>query len=210
MKEKLEEGYGFLFEQELLDEILQEGFIKSVIADDQLINIGDYVKHMPLLLSGSIKIMREDDDGDELLLYYLERGDTCAMTMTCCMGESKSEIRAIAEQDTELIMIPVQFMSEWISKYQSWKSFVFESYNSRLSEMLSAIDSLAFDNMSERVLKFLNDKVKITGDTTLDLTHQEIAHDLHTSRVVISRILKVMEKQGEIKLFRNRIQLLSF
>ena len=164
---------------------------------------------MPLLVEGAIKVLREDHDGDELLLYFLERGETCAMTLSCCMGQTKSEIRAIAEMDTKLIMIPIRKMEEWTGKYRSWRNFVFESYHNRLMEMLEAIDSIAFMKMDERLLKYLYEKVKVNNEDTVKTTHQEIAYELHTSRVVISRLLKNLEKLGKIKLHRNNIEVLS-
>ncbi|WP_224491037.1 Crp/Fnr family transcriptional regulator [Robertkochia flava] len=209
MLNELKQYYGHLFEEELINEINKVGTYKEVPAGSKLIEIGDYVKSMPLLVSGAIKIMREDADGDELLLYFLERGDTCAMTMTCCMGSHKSEIRAIAEKDTRLIMIPVQKMEEWMAKYQSWRSFVLESYQSRLNEMLETIDTIAFLKMDERLMKYLRDRAKIVQDDCLETTHQEIAYDLHTSRVVISRLLKALEKEGKIKLHRNQIKVVD-
>ena len=128
MKKRLEESYGNLFETELLSEIETVSVIKNVSQDEIIMNIGSVVRSMPLLLSGVIKILREDEDGDELLLYFLERGDTCAMTMNCCMGNAQSEIRAVAETDAELLLIPVYKMDEWSGKYKSWRSFVFSSY----------------------------------------------------------------------------------
>ena len=113
----LKENFSNIFEDALIDEINQVGTFKDVKEGDKLIEIGDYLRSMPLLLSGAIKVLREDQDGNELLLYFLERGTTCAMTLTCCMGNSKSEIRAIAELDTTLIMIPIQKMEEWTGKY---------------------------------------------------------------------------------------------
>ena len=209
MLNELQQYYGHLFEEELINEINKVGTYKEVPAGSKLIEIGDYVKSMPLLVSGAIKIMREDSDGDELLLYFLERGDTCAMTMTCCMGNHKSEIRAVAEKDTRLIMIPVQKMEEWMAKYQTWRSFVLESYQSRLNEMLETIDTIAFLKMDERLMKYLRDKAKIVQDDCLETTHQEIAYDLHTSRVVVSRLLKALEKEGKIKLHRNQIRVVD-
>ncbi|NOQ70549.1 MAG: cyclic nucleotide-binding domain-containing protein [Crocinitomix sp.] len=210
MKALLQDNYEHLFEKELLEEISKVGFIKDVIEGDVIINIGDSIRYMPLLLEGAIKVSRLDDDGDELLLYYLERGDVCAMTLTCCMGNSVSEIRAMAEMDTKIIMIPVQKMSDWLRDYHSWRTFVFESYNARFKEMLEAIDNLAFLNMHDRVLKYLKHKVIVTKDTMLSITHQTIAYDLHTSRVVISRILKSLEREGKVQLHRNKIEFLDF
>lgn len=210
MEELLEKSYGYIFEKELLNEILAVATLQYFKADDYLIEIDDYIKSMPLLLEGAIKILREDDKGDELLLYFLERGDTCAMTLTCCMGKSKSKIRAIAETDGVLLMIPIEKMEEWLTKYKSWRNFVFDSYNIRLKEMLEAIDNLAFMNLDERLFKYLTDKAKVLGTLEIQNTHQQIAYELHTSRVVVSRILKRLEIEGKIKLHRNKIEILDF
>jgi CRP/FNR family transcriptional regulator len=210
MNQKLFETYNYIFEEALLDEISNVALYKEFKTDDYLIEIGDYIKSMPLLLNGAIKILREDEDGDELLLYFLERGDTCAMTLTCCLGQSKSKISAVAETDGSLLMIPVEKMEEWLTKYKKWRNFVFDSYNIRLNEMLEAIDTLAFMNLDERLYKYLTDKVKVLGDTEIKNTHQQIATDMHTSRVVISRLLKSLELQGKIKLQRNKIEVLQF
>jgi len=171
--------------------------------------IGQYVKSMPLLISGAIKILRDDTDGDELLLYFIEKGDTCAMTLSCCLGETKSQIRAIAETETKLIMVPIEKMETWTTKYKSWRNYVFESYHTRLMEMLETIDSIAFLKMDERLLKYLKDKSKVNNSTTIHSTHQEIAYELHTSRVVISRLLKNLENLGKIELHRNSIYIKS-
>lgn len=209
MVQEVFDAYSFVFEEELLEEISNEGVIKEFKENEKIIEIGDRVSSMPLLLSGAIKILREDQDGDELLLYFLERGDTCAMTLSCCLGHTKSEIRAVAEMQTKLIMIPIEKMEEWISKYKSWRDFVFESYHSRLSEMLDTIDTIAFLNMDERLLKYLRDKAKINQNELVQITHQQIAYDLHTSRVVISRLLKKLELKGTIALNRNSIQVID-
>lgn len=210
MKEQLIENYGYIFEPELIEEILTQGKLKEVKEGETLIGIGESIKHIPLLLSGAIKISRLDDEGDELLLYFIEKGDVCAMTLTCCIGQSKSEIKAVAEADTEVVLIPVENMNLWLQKYNSWRTFVFESYNNRFTEMLHSIDSLAFMNMHERVMRYLRDKVIVSKDSILNTTHQDIAYDMHTSRVVISRILKSLERDGKIKLHRNRIEVLEF
>ncbi|WP_026451587.1 Crp/Fnr family transcriptional regulator [Aequorivita capsosiphonis] len=209
MLNNLKDNFSHLFEDALLEEINNVGTLKEVKEGDKLIEIGDYVRSMPLLISGAIKILREDDNGDELLLYFLERGDTCAMTLTCCLGQKKSEIRAMAELDTILIMVPIQKMEEWMGKYKSWRNFVLQSYHERLTEMLETIDSIAFLNMDERLVKYLQNKQKITKDTIINSTHQEIAYELNTSRVVISRLLKKLENLGEIELFRNSIKIIS-
>lgn len=205
----LRTNFSHLFEDSLIEEINKVGSLRHVSEGEKLIEIGDYMRSMPLLVSGAIKILREDGEGDELLLYFLEAGDTCAMTLTCCLGQKKSEIRAIAELDTTLIMIPVQKMEEWMGKFRSWRNFVLSSYHTRLMEMLDTIDSIAFLNMDERLVKYLRDKQKIGGEPIINSTHQEIAYELHTSRVVVSRLLKKLETMGKIELNRNSIRIIS-
>ena len=210
MINELKENYGYLFEESLLMEINSVGTFKEIPEGFQLIDIGNYIKSMPLLVSGAVKILREDDKGDELLLYFIERGDTCAMTLSCFMGQKKSEIRAVAETPTKLIMIPVEKMSEWMSKYKSWQNFILQSYHDRMTELLEAIDTIAFLKMDERLFKYLKDKAMVNHSDLIQVTHQEIAFDLHTSRVVISRLLKTIENEGKIKLHRNSIKILDF
>lgn len=209
MKELLQQTYGAFFESNLIDEISKVATLREFNENDVLIDFGDYIKKMPLLISGAIKILREDFDEGELLLYFIEKGDTCAMTMACCIGDAKSEIRAVAETKGQVVMIPVNYMEDWLGKYKSWRNFVFNSYNNRLKEMLSAIDNLAFMNMEERLMKYLIDKTKINSSSDIKNTHQEIAYDLHTSRVVVSRLLKALENKGKIKLHRASIEMLS-
>lgn len=204
----IREAYKNIFEEKLLDEIEEVSTIVDFKQDDQLIQIGEYIRRIPLLLSGAIKILREDRDEGELLLYFLERGDTCAMTLACCLGDTRSEIRAVAENSGSVAMIPVAKMEEWLGKYKSWRNFVFSSYNKRLSEMLTAIDNLAFMNMDQRLMIYLNEKSKINNTKSIERTHQEIAYDLNTSRVVVSRLLKAFENQGKIRLNRNSIDIL--
>jgi len=209
MLEELQQHYGYLFEDELIQEINSVGTYKDIPEGFKLIEIGDYIKAMPLLVSGAIKILREDEDGDELILYFIEQGDTCAMTLSCCLGSSKSEIRAIAETDTKLIMVPVAKMEEWLGKYKSWQQFVLQSYHNRMSELLEAIDTIAFLKMDERLFKYLKDKAMVNHNDLIHVTHQQIARDLHTSRVVISRLLKTLEIDGKIELHRNNIKVID-
>ncbi|MEL4456978.1 Crp/Fnr family transcriptional regulator [Lutimonas vermicola] len=210
IREKLEEYYSVVFEKELLDEIAEVGTYKKVRENELLLDIGDTFHHIPLILTGAIKISRETKKGDEIVLYFLERGDTCTITFGSGIQSNKSKVRGIAEKDSELIFIPVEKLEEWMIKYASWRSFVIDSYDLRLNEMLEAIDTLAFLKMDERLYKYLVDKVQIMRSTELHTTHQEIAIDLNTSRVVISRLLKQLENEGRIKLFRNKIEILDF
>lgn len=208
MIHELKQYYGSLFEPALLEEINGVATFMEVEEGKDLMRPGQYIKSMPLLLSGSIKILRPDNDGEELLLYHLERGDTCAMTMTCCMGNTKSEIHAVTETPAKLLMIPVGKMEAWSSKYKTWRNFVFASYHARMMELLESVDNIAFNKMDERLENYLNDKVKILNSKHIYSTHKEVAADLHTSRVVISRLLKKMENDQKIKLHRSFIEVL--
>lgn len=209
MNTDLKVSFGYLFEENLLKEIEKIGVHKTFQQDQTIIEIGEYIKFMPLLLSGAIKILREDDAGEELVLYYLERGDTCAMTLSCCMGQVKSKIRAVAETDLEVLLLPKEKMAEWLGTYKSWQSFILQSYHNRMDELLEAVDTIAFLRMDERLFKYLKDKAMVTHNDVITTTHKEISEDLHTSRVVVSRLLKKLENEGKIDLFRNSIKVLE-
>lgn len=209
MRETLKQQYGYLFEDALLVQVEAVGIYKRIPQGQTIMDIGEPITHMPLLLNGAIKILREDADGDELLLYFLEKGDTCAMTFSCCMGKNKSEIRAVTENETELLMIPVKQMEVWMGKYKSWQQFILDSYHTRMMELLETVDTLAFMRLDERLLKHLQDKAKVSHDENIHTTHQDIALDLHTSRVVISRLLKKLEKEGKLEMHRNHIKVLE-
>ncbi len=209
MEELIRDTFRGTFEKELIEEIITLGKLVSFQEGEVLIEIGTYLKTMPLLINGAIKIMREDFDAGELVLYFLEKGETCSMSLSCCMGDKQSEIRAVAETKGTLVLIPIAKMEEWLGKYKSWRSFVFESYNHRFNEMLTAIDSIAFMHMDERLYNYLQEKSKINASNIVSNTHQEIADELNSSRVVISRLLKAFEREGKIKLNRNNIELLN-
>lgn len=210
VKEKLKDYFSVVFEKELIDEIIEVGTYKKVKENDLLLDLGDKFDKIPLILSGAIKISREDKNGDEIVLYFLERGDTCTITFGSGLNSVKSKVRGVAEKDSEVVLIPVEKLEEWMVKYKSWRNFVIDSYNIRLSEMLEAIDTLAFMKMDKRIYKYLTDKVKIMRSSTLNTTHQHIAQDLNTSRVVISRLLKQLENEKKIKLHRNKIEVLVY
>jgi len=209
MKEELLGTFGAHFEQPLIDEILEVGRLVEVPAGETIMDIGQYIKNIPLLLSGAIKVLREDEDGDELLLYYLEQGETCSVTMACCVGHTKSEIRAITETDAKIVMVPAQKMEEWMAKYKGWRNYIFESYHNRLNELMQTVDSIAFKNLDQRLVDYLQKKVEVTNDNRIRNTHQEIAYDLHTSRVVVSRLLKKLEKMKKLVLHRSYIQIVD-
>lgn len=209
MREQLLETFNTYFEKPLIEEIIGVGKWVEIPAGEIIMDIGNYIRSIPLLISGAIKVLREDDEGDELLLYYLEQGETCSVTMACCMGHTKSQIRAIAETDAVMVMVPVQKMEEWMGKYRGWRNYVFESYHNRLNELLHTVDNIAFKNLDERLVEYLKRKIEVTNDKKIRNTHQEIAYDLHTSRVVVSRLLKKLEKMKKVALHRSYIQVLD-
>jgi len=205
VKKKLIENYSKIFEKELIDEIIEIGSFQSLKAGEQLIDIGDEMTHIPLIVDGVIKIIREDENGEEIALYFLEKGDTCAISFVNCINRTKSMFRGVVTRDTEGIFIPVNKVDVWLQKYESWRRFIIDSYHFRLIEMVESIDRLAFLNVEKRLYKYLIDKSNIMKDKTLIITHQEIAEDNHTSRVVVSRLLKRLENDGQITIRRNRI-----
>jgi len=205
IREKLNDYFTHIFEKELIDEIVEIGMHRIIYEGEMLIDIGDKMTHVPLILDGAIKIIREDQNGEEIALYFLEKGDTCAISFVNCINRSSSMFRGVAEKETEGIFIPVEKIDEWLIKYKSWRHFIIDSYHIRLIEMVEAIDSLAFMQLDERLLKYLINKVKVMQTNILIITHQEIANDIHTSRVVVSRLLKKLESEDKIKIRRNRI-----
>lgn len=208
--DQLVERFQNLFEDDLIKEICNAGKLKKVEADTELISIGQAITHIPLIITGSLKVMTENKEGEELLLYYLELGDTCAMTLNCCSKSLKSSISATTEELSEILFLPAEMMEKWMIKYHSWRNFVLESYNTRLNEMLEAIDNLAFHNMEERLIKYLRDRAMVMHKGELKITHHHIANDLHSSRVVISRLMKKLELDGLIKQHRNLVEVLEF
>lgn len=199
------------FDEELLFNIEHYGIYTRFDKEDLILDIGQTISAVPIVLNGEVKVISEHEDGHEMLLYTLERGDTCAMALTCCVGKTKSRIKAIAgTDDTEIIMIPFEHMVQWYNENQSWRLFILQSYQVRFNEMIETIDTLAFLKMDKRLYKYLTDKVKLTSNASLELTHKEISEDMNTSRVVISRLLKQMENEGKIILGRNSIKVLEY
>lgn len=194
--------------KELLENIEKYGILKEVKAGDVVMEYGQFIKSVPLILNGCIKVMRRDDEGKELFLYYLYPGETCAMSLTCCMANQKSEIRAVAEEDSEFIAIPIQYLDLWMHEYNDWKNLVMQTYSNRFRDLLNTIDNIAFRNMDERVEEYLFSKTQALQTSTINITHQEIATELGTSREVISRLLKQLEKKGKIALGRNKIEVM--
>jgi CRP/FNR family transcriptional regulator len=170
---------------------------------------GGFIKLVPLVVSGVIKVVREDENGNEIFLYFIQGGESCTMSFSCCIRNKRSEIRADVEDDTVIIGIPIQHIDDWMSKYQSWKNFIMSSYDARINELIYAIDSIAFTKMDERLLRYLEDKSYALNTKIIQTTHQNIAYDLNASREAVSRLLKKLEQDGTVKLGRNKIELLK-
>lgn len=198
-----------LFEQKLVDEIESSGEFKTFQAGEVLMRKGQYMRSTMLVLSGLIKVFREDEEGNEFLMYYLKPGEACALSMVCAAKHEASPISAVTVSETEIVMVPVETMSEWISKYKSWYQFVIETYRSRFDEMLLTLDNVAFRSMDERLEFYLKRAQEATASSTIEISHQEIANELNSSREVISRLLKKMEQHGKVHLHRNAIQIIK-
>ncbi len=194
-------------EKKLQEDIASVGTFMEFKEGDVIMDYGSYIKLVPLLIRGTIKVVREDDEGNELFLYFIRSGQTCSMSFTCCMMNKKSAIKTIAEDDVSLIGIPIRYIDEWMNKYQSWKNFIMTSYDNRMYDLVKTIDSIAFKKMDERLIQYLTEKAKANFSKTLNVTHQEIAYDLNASREAVSRLLKQLEKDGRLRLGRNKIEL---
>ena len=205
----LHQNFPQIAERELQKEIAEVGRIMHFRAGEIIMDYDSYVKLVPLIIKGSIRVTKEDDlDGREILLYFLSAGDTCSMSFSCCMMNKRSVIRTEAVEDTSLIGIPIKYVDQWMSKYQSWKNFVMLSYDNRLIELVKVIDRIAFNNMDDRLREYLQARAESTSSQLIQATHQEIANDLNASREAISRLLKKLENIGVVKLGRNQVELL--
>ena len=203
----LQEKFTGIFEFELLQELSQVGNYTTIEEGHILMQVGGYIRSVPIILQGSIKILRPDSEGREALLYYLGGMDSCAMSLTCCLGQKRSEILAVAEEKTTLISVPVEKVEEWMTRYNSWKYFVFMTYQKRFEDLLNTIDQIAFHKLDDRLLMLLKKKAKACDCKVLVTTHEELASELATSREVVSRLLKQLEKISKVRLSRNKVEL---
>lgn len=192
----------------LVEEINKSARLKSFEKDEAIMNPGDEILFIPIVLKGSIRVLRSDEDGNEVFLYHLYPGQTCAMSLTCCQAGKKSMIKAVAENHTELLQIPVQLTSDWY-KYAEWKVYISSNYNNRFAELMEVIDLISFNHMDKQLLHYIEERCKALNTKILDITHQQIADELHTHREAISRLLRTMEQKKLVKLGRNSVELLS-
>jgi len=198
-----------IFEPQLITEIQQFGIYQTFKEGDLIMDYGKYVRMMPIVLQGTVKVSRLDEKDNEILLYYLSSNESCSMAYSCCLEAKKSEVRAIAEDNVELIAIPHLKLDDWLCTYPSWKNYIMRSFNERFIELLKSIESIAFHKLDERLIAYLKEKQRMSGSSVIKASHNLIADELATSRVVISRLLKQLENDQKIILYRNEIKLLA-
>ncbi|MEZ4938670.1 MAG: Crp/Fnr family transcriptional regulator [Crocinitomicaceae bacterium] len=194
-----------LTEPDLIKEIQEVGVMVDYQEGENIITSGKYIKTIPLLVKGAIRVLRNDGDGHEVFLYFVNKGQTCAVSLACCVNHKKSNIRAVAETDCEFVSIPIDYLEKWNKKYQSWRNFMLMTYQSRFDEVMLALDSIAFLKLDERLLQYIEEKARVHGKNYINITHQKIAEELNTSREVVSRLLKKAEEEGDVELSRNKI-----
>lgn len=193
---------------ELRAKIAQMGIIKHIKQDDIILREDTYINSIPILLFGALKVTRKDADGKEFLIYYIKPGESCVMSLLGSMYAEKSHIQAIAEEDSELLIIPIASSTEWIREFPEWTAYFFRIFQKRFEELLQVVDSVAFQKMDMRIINFLQKKSEINNNKSIQITHQQIADELGTVREVVSRILKQLERENQIKLARNNITLM--
>jgi CRP/FNR family transcriptional regulator, anaerobic regulatory protein len=198
-----------IFEKELIKELFQYGELRTFSAGDVIMDYGQYVRMMPIILKGTVKVFRRDENSKEILLYYLSDNESCSMAYGCCISAKKSEVKAVAEDDGELLAIPFVKLADWLCQYTGWRNYIFNSFNDRFVELLNSIDVMAFGNMDRRLTLYLKEKNERSGSTIIKVSHNQIAEELATTRVVISRILKQFENDKKVILYRNEIKLLK-
>jgi CRP/FNR family transcriptional regulator len=202
--ELIKKTFPFL-EKELISGISEASTLLKLQPEQSILGEGDYIKSFPMVLEGCLRVVRLAEDGNELLLYYLIQGEICSMALTCCMGLQKSNIKMVAEEDSIVLTIPVDKPEKWMSEYKSWKEFMMYSYRKRFDELLDTIDSIAFMHLDERLIRFFEDRYRSTGKTVFKGTHQDIALQLNTSREVLTRLLRNLEKKGLVVTERNSV-----
>lgn len=208
MIEVLKQIFPQLNDEKFLTELMNNAKLLDHPKGTEIIKQGDILNYIPLVTKGEIKIFRVDSYGNSLYLYSLYRGDICAMSVSCCINNNKSNLHAVAAVDVEFFAIPAQLMNNWIANYKVWRAFVFDNYRKKFDELIDNISSIAFLNLKDRLLKFLVIRSEKSSGI-IRMTHQEIANELNSNREVISRQLKQLEEENKIKLLRNHIWVLK-
>lgn len=208
MQNDLQKLYPSL-EPALLDEIRNLGTLRHVKAGEMLVKTGQYMQNAMLVADGLVKVYREDDEGSEYFMYYLQPGQACALTLNCAIRQLSSPVMARAVYDTDLVVLPVQEVDRWMREYHTWGNFVLDSYRERYMDLIETLDQVAFRHMDERLEFYLKRHSRQLGTKDIRVTHQEIANELNSSREVISRLLKKMAEDGRIALHRYHIEVIN-
>lgn len=197
-----------LFKTLLKEEVSAYGQLKKFPAGSVIQQEDSYIKAIPLVLKGSLKVMRTDINGQEILLYYITPGESCIMSFLGGIHNETSKVKAIVEEDAEILFIPVEKASEWVKKFPEWADFIFRLYHKRFEELLTAVNAIAFQKLDTRLLQLLKQKAELYRSNEIKITHQQLADELGTAREAVSRVMKQMENEGLVQLFRNKIILL--
>ncbi len=192
------------FEKDLVQEIIENGEMKTFAADEILVKTGQYFRSILLIVDGLIKVYREDQQGNEFFIYYLQPGQACALSMKCQFRNETSQLMAKAVTETSVITVPIACMDEWMQKYKSWYHFVLNTYRNRIEELLETIDDIAFRNMDDRLLSYMKREQQIHNSSILTINHTEVAEELNSSREVVSRLMKKVSEKGMIRLLKNQ------
>ncbi|MFP3831849.1 Crp/Fnr family transcriptional regulator [Chryseobacterium sp. SIMBA_028] len=194
---------------ELVEKLYQNGITKNYNQGDIILDENASIRSIPIVMKGMLKVIRTEEDGREILLYYIKAGESCIMSFLGGMHNEKSIVKAEIEEDAEILFLPVDKVSLFIKEHPEWLDYIFRLYHKRFEELLDIINAIAFKKVDERLLNLLHKKVEITGVNTINTTHEQLANELGTARVVVSRLLKQLEDEGKVKLGRNKIILLE-
>jgi CRP/FNR family transcriptional regulator len=192
----------------VVEKLSEFGVVKKFYAGDSVLNENSYIKSIPIVINGSLKVMQNDEDGREMLLYYIREGESCIMSFLCGLHHDTSKVSAIAEEDSEILMLPIDKVGLLIRESPDWLDYIFRLYHKRFEELLEVVNAVAFKKMDQRLLDFIKKKSVLTGTKIINITHEQLSSELGTARVVVSRLLKQMEEEGLVKLGRNKIELL--
>lgn len=205
--ENLHQISEFKSSPELVDKLYRYGMQKHYEAGSIILNENANVRAIPIVTQGTLKVIRTDEDGREILLYYIKAGESCIMSFLGGLHNETSKVKAEVEEDAEILFLPVDKVSLFIKEYPEWLDYIFRLYHKRFEELLDIVNAIAFKKMDERILTLLQKKAELTGNKTLNITHGQLANELGTARVVISRLLKQLEENGTVNLGRNKIAL---
>lgn len=197
----------FFTEPEFKEELLQHGKLLSFNKGDIIVRDGQYVKFLPIVLKGAIRVFQQSEDR-EILLYYVRAEETCTMSLAAAYFNNKSTSHGVVTEPTDVLIFPASLIDQWQLKYPSWNRYVMQMFRTRYDQLISSFQGVAFEHIDARVLEYLKSTARKEDSQFVNLSHQQLADELGTTRVVISRILKEYERQKKIKLFRGKIELL--